>query len=378
MPFDRIVRTIPTDAPGGSSNLTILRLGPADARTKIYIQAALHADEQPGIMAIHHLLPLLERADADGRLRARFSIVPMANPLGMGQIHFQTHLGRYDDRSGTNFNRKWPDLFAAVGESIAPRLTNDADTNLNLVRDAVRLWLDAQRPVTAMQKLRHAIMQEAYDADYVLDLHCDSEALVHLFVTPDSMDHLGALADHIGSVAQLTAEDSGGGSFDEVWPSLWTRLRAAYPDKPIPFSGVAATVEFRGQHDVFDSIGANDAENLMGFFIASRFVEGAEKRVERAPAPSPLSATQMLRIDRAGLLAYRVELGDWVEKGQPIADIIALDGPGAFVERTPVLAGTSGRVISRLMNKYVFPGSSIAKIVGTEPLAERTGYLLED
>lgn len=67
-----------------------------------------------------------------------------------------------------------------------------------------------------------------------------------------------------------------------------------------------------------------------------------------------------------------------VEKGQPIADLIALDGPDAFIARTPILAGTSGRVISRCMSKYVLPGTSIAKIVGTEPLAERQGYLLED
>ena len=101
-------------------------------------------------------------------------------------------------------------------------------------------------------------------------------------------------------------------------------------------------------------------------------------RIEAAPAPLPLSATEMLRVDQAGLLAYRVELGEMVEKGQPVADLIALDGPDAFTKRTPILAGTSGRVISRNMAKFVVPGNSIAKIVGSEPIAGREGYLLED
>lgn len=378
MAFDRITHTIDADAPGTQSALTLFKVGPVDAKSKIYMQAALHADEQPGIMALHHLLPLLRAADEKGELSARFTIFPMVNPLGMGQRVFEGHIGRYDFRSGTNFNRRWPDLYAAIATRVAQTLTDDGDENVSMIRQAVREWLDAQRPSSAMQKLRHLIMTEAYDADYVLDLHCDNEALVHLFVTPDSMEELGPLADHMGSVAQLTAEDSGGGSFDEVWPSLWTRLRQAHPGKPIPFSARAATLEYRGQADVFDDIGQDDAARLYAFFQAKGFASGTPPTAEAAPAALPLSATEMLRVEQAGLLAYRVELGQQVEKGQPIADLIALDGPGAFTERTPILAGTSGRVISRNVSKFVVPGNSIAKIVGTEPLASRQGYLLED
>ena len=47
--------------------------------------------------------------------------------------------------------------------------------------------------------------------------------------------------------------------------------------------------------------------------------------------------------------------------------------------RTPVIAGTDGFVLSRLMQKLVFPGNCVMKIVGREILAERKGgYLLQD
>lgn len=379
MTFERITRRIDADAPGTSAELAVFRAGPGDAARKIYLQAALHADEQPGIMVLHHLLAMLEDADTRGELQARFTIVPMANPLGMGQILHQNHFGRYDLRSGTNFNRNWPDLFAAVHDTVGPRLTADGKANVTLIRAAVRDWLASQTPATALHKLRHAIMGEAYDADYVLDLHCDNEALPHLFVTPESMDHLTELADWMESAAQLTAADSGGGSFDEVWPSLWTRLAQAHPDKPIPFSAVAATLEYRGRPDVHDRLGKEDAEKLFGFFQAKGFVAGTPAHTPpKAPAPLPLAATEMVRVERASLIAYRVELGEIVEKGQPIADLIALDGPDAFTARTPIHAGTSGRVISRLISKYALPGASIAKIAGSEPLPDRAGYLLED
>jgi len=87
---------------------------------------------------------------------------------------------------------------------------------------------------------------------------------------------------------------------------------------------------------------------------------------------------EIVRVDRPGLLAYRVDLGQRVSRGQPIADLIALDGPEAFIGRTPLLAGTDGFVLSRPLRKYVARGEAIAKIVGTTPLPQRRGYLLED
>ena len=55
-----------------------------------------------------------------------------------------------------------------------------------------------------------------------------------------------------------------------------------------------------------------------------------------------------------------------------------LDGDGAFMERIPLLAETSGQVISRKTNKYVWAGANVSKIVGSEVLESRSGNLLSD
>ena len=66
-------------------------------------------------------------------------------------------------------------------------------------------------------------------------------------------------------------------------------------------------------------------------------------------------------------------------RGQPVADLIALDGPEAFMARTPIFSGTDGVVLTRALSKNVTRGAWIMKIVGTTPLPARTGaYLLED
>lgn len=376
----KIVRTITGDSPGKTTQLVYFKLGSEQAEKKVYLQAALHADEQPGILILHHLLKLLEQAEEQGLLKARLVVFPMVNPLGMGDIGFRQHQGRYDRASGVNFNRNWPDLFKAVNAKLVGQFGDDAAHNIQLVRAAVKDWLNQQQPVNALQQQRQYVMQEAFDADYVLDLHCDNEALPHIFSVPQSATAMQDLSDWMGAAATLFAEDSGGYSFDEVWSNVWLDLAKAYPDKAIPLACHSATLEYRGQFDTFDALNKEDAERLYGFLQSQALIGGEliRPRPVATPAGTDLAATEMTRVQQAGLLAYKVQLGDTVKKGDVLADLIALDGEGAFVERMPILAGTDGVIISRNIHKYVWPGCSIAKIVGKEKLESRGDYLLED
>ncbi len=77
---------IAADTAGTSHELTILRFRPEKPLAKIYLQAALHADEQPGMLVLHHLIQLLTKAEKEDRLKAEFVILPMVNPLGMAHL----------------------------------------------------------------------------------------------------------------------------------------------------------------------------------------------------------------------------------------------------------------------------------------------------
>ncbi len=379
MSFERISKTLVGDTPGRSTELNYFRIGPDAAANKVYLQAALHADEQPGILILHHLLQLLRAADAAGELEAQFVLFPMVNPLGMGDIEFGQHQGRYNRSTGVNHNRGWPVLYDAIGAELVARLGADAAENIGLVRAALRDWAEQLPRVTALEQWRQCVMREACDADYVFDVHCDDDALVHIFTIPQLQDNMQQLAGWIGAAATLLAEDSGGGSFDEVWPAIWLQLARECPDKPLPLPVVSCTLEFRGQFDTFDALNRQDAENLYDYFQAQGLISGkAIGKKGAPPAPTDLRATEVLRAPQAGLLAYCVELGDEVHKGDRVADLIRLDGDDAFVERIPLLAGTSGRVISRATTKYVWRNANIAKIVGSEILESRGAYLLSD
>ena len=379
MTVEKIEKTLVGDTPGKTTQLIYYRIGPQDARKKVYLQAALHADEQPGILILHHLLKLLTTADAAGALSAQFVLFPMVNPLGMGDIEFGQHQGRYNRSSGVNHNRQWPDLHAAVATELGDRLGNDASENIASVRNALRDWVAQMPRITAEQQWRHSIMVEACDADYVFDVHCDDDSLIHIFSVPQLRDNMQQLANCCGAAATLVAEDSGGGSFDEVWPSIWLKLASEHADKAIPLPVKSCTLEYRGQYDTFESLNRQDAENLYGYFQDEGLISGERLgRKVSAAAPTDLRATEYLRAEQAGLVVYSVALGDRVKKGDRIGELLQLDGDDAFIARVPLLAGTDGFILSRCTNKYVWRNANIAKIVGEEIISSRDGFLLSD
>src|SRR5690606_15406176 len=137
------------DAPGSTTELCWYTAGPEDAPVRVHLQAALHADEQPGTMALHHLLPRLRDADAAGQLRARFSIFPSVNPLGLSHVSLRHHIGRYDIGSGLNHNQAWPTLYPMVAYPLAGRLIRHAAAHVSKMRRTGNDWIDVQVAATA-------------------------------------------------------------------------------------------------------------------------------------------------------------------------------------------------------------------------------------
>ena len=369
------------DSPGAEFTLPIYEFGQAKKGPKIYLQAGMHADEHPGMLVLHHLMDLLEKAEEENQLAAHFVILPVVNPLGLTHITHHHHYGRYHLTNGLNYNRGWPDFaqILASQDGFADGLCQDEEANQAYVRSLISQWLTSSSPVTALEKQRHIVMSYCFDADMVLDLHCDDVALNHLYIVPQNLPRYQGLADRMGSQATLTAENSGGGSFDEVWTGLWIELQSRFPDVPWPAPVLSTTLEYRGQADVFDDISSQDAQGLFDFFCDEGLITKAPSTplVPSVP-PTDLAACEVLRVSQAGLIAYHVKLGDEVKTGDVIADLILLDGSHPARERVSIKAGTDGIIFSMMASKYVWPGTSIAKIAGQQKLASRGTYLLED
>jgi hypothetical protein len=368
---------------GTTRHLLVHRYRPTSSATparKIYIQASLHADELPGMMAVHHLLHLLDAADQAGAICSEIVVVPVANPIGLDQVINGYHAGRSDLAGNGNFNRNWPDLFAGLEERLAGKLGSDPQANAAAIRGAINAGLTERSAHGEVEQLKLTLTRLAAVAEMVIDIHCDDDSLMHLYMPPEHWDAYQDLAAELRAVACLTSSDSGSFCFDETFAMPWNKLRAAIGDKfPIPAAPFVTTLELRGQPDVFDEHGQDDAKAIYRFLQRHGVVAG-----DPGPAPAllctatPLDAADVPLSPAAGLLAYKRNLGDWVKKGDLLAELIDPLAENVSAARTPLTAANDGLVLSRRQHKLVKAGDYINMIVGTEVLAHRSAKLMTD
>jgi uncharacterized protein len=362
--------TLPSATPGTRQELISLHYGQPGTGPKVYLQAALHADEVPGMLVAYHLRQRLAALEAEGRVTGEIVLVPAANPLGLAQWLLRAPQGRFDAVSGENFNRQFADLAPTVVARCGPELGGDAAANQARVRAALREAAGALNAVTPLEVLRRTLLTLAIDADVVLDLHCDGEALLHLYTTPGTWAAEGELlARCIGSEVALLAEHSGGEPFDEacsmVWPDIAARLPAGVP---LPNGCMAATIELRGEHDVDHALARRDAEALL-VYLHHR---GALK-LDPAPAlpdlkrpPTPLAGSIPMHAPHGGVLAFLRDIGSQVQAGDVVAEVIdPLNGLA-----TPIAAPVAGLFFARDCKRFAHAGMALGKVAGTQALRE--------
>jgi predicted deacylase len=356
---------------GTQRQLVSLHFGTPGQGEKVYIQASLHADELPGMLVAHHLRARLAQAESRGEIRGEVVLVPMANPIGLSQTLMHDQFGRFELASGENFNRNYPDFAALIRDRIAGQLGADPAANRALIRAAMRAALEAIEPATELASLRQTLVGLALDADVVLDLHCDFEAVMHVYTETPYLEQAEPLYRYLGAQAVLLAKGSGGQSFDEALSGPWWQLAEQFPDYPIPLACLSATVELRGEADVDHALAARDAAAIIAFLQHRGVLAGSAPAMpEPACEPTPLAGSETLVARRAGVLVFLRAVGDWIRPGDTVAEVI--DPMSGAVHA--VQASVEGRLYARTHLRYATAGLDVGKVAGKVPF--RHGYLL--
>ena len=364
------VHQLLTAVPGTTRQIHSFHYGPAHATGKVYLQASLHADELPGMLVLWHLKQQLARLEAAGLLRWSVVLVPVANPQGLEQVLMDVPQGRFENESRENFNRCFVDVSQPVGDRVQSLLTDDPVSNLQLIRSTLRQTLARQVPTTSLQSMRLLLQTLACDADIVLDLHCDFEALQHLYLSPASWPDVEPLARYLGARACFLAQEAGGQSFDECFTLFWAQMQARFPGR-FAAPGFAVTVELRGVADVNHGLARQDCVALINYLTQRGAIEGqAPPLPSLLSAPTPLAGVEPVISPVGGLIVFCAQVGDDVEPGQIVAEII-----DPITDRvTPVACVHKGLLYVRSVRRMATAGMTIAHVAGAT--AYRQGYLL--
>jgi len=370
--MQRIEHILPWGCPGTERRLTVFRFG--NGTRKAYIQASMHADELPGMRVAVELKRRLRELEDQGRLTGVIELVPVANPIGLGQLVQGCHQGRFEIGSGKNFNRGFFDLAEAIAPALDDCLGSDGLANVRLIRAAMQEALDGLAPPTSeLQGLQRLLLRHACDADVVLDLHCDFEAVVHLYGIPQQWPQLRPLAARLRAGTVLLAEDSGGSSFDEACSLPWLRLAQRFPAANIAPACLATTVELGGMDNTAPERANAYAEAMLAFLAEQGLIAGDWPAMpEKCCEGMPFEGTELLYAPHSGVVSYLQPVGAWVEAGTSLFEVHdPLDD-----RHTVIRAGTSGVLFAIERMRFALPGRWLAKVAGRQPI--RQGHLLND
>ncbi|CAI8776388.1 succinylglutamate desuccinylase/aspartoacylase family protein [Pseudomonas serbica] len=305
---------------------------------KVHLQAGVHADEIAGMLVLHLLMQRLAVAQSQGRLKGSITVVPQANPLGIGQFRQGRILGRYHDATGHNFNRGF-DQSAAM-----------------------------ERPSTAVQAWQQKLVQLAAPADVVLDLHTDDEALPYLYMHRSFWPRGRALAAALRMDVAIIWDDGDDGSFEETIIAPWLR-------EGTTAHRMAATLELRGQGDVSDRFAEQDAQGLYAWLCACGVIDDGMVPVDWPVEAVELGHMETILAPQPGVLIFEKELGDLVDQGQRFARI--LRRPGDPSSEVVLYAEQTGRLVTRYRDRLISQGMGVAKFTGTRPSRNWSGGLLD-
>ncbi|MCL6689204.1 succinylglutamate desuccinylase/aspartoacylase family protein [Pseudomonas sp. R3.Fl] len=305
---------------------------------RVHLQAGVHADEIAGMLVLHQLLPRLRQAAEQGRLNGSVTLVPQANPFGIGQFRQGRILGRHHEATARNFNRGFPASAKATG-------TVD---NLS----------DWQRQLAAL----------AAPADIVLDLHTDDEALQYLYVHERLWPAAQDLAAALRAELAIIWEGDSDGAFEEVVIAPW--LAEDRFDRRL-----VATVELRGQGDVSDALAQQDADGLWAFLCGRGVIEEAVALPAWQGVAVPMGFMETVFAPVAGVLVFERELGEVVQAGERFARIVAR--PGDAGSEVVLRAPQTGLFVTRYRDRLIPRGAIAAKFTGSAPSSTWTSGALD-
>lgn len=351
--MQKTIERIAGDSEGVTYEFPVFRFEGTDkAAPSAYLQAALHAGELPGVVAIDALMPMLAKAEAEGRIRGAVTVVPWANPIGRAQYHFGEHQGRFHLGTRTNFNRAFP-LLAAPDVKLLP------DTTLG----------------GADQRLKTRLVQLSLGHDIVLDLHCDDEGLAYLYIHTSLWPAMADCAAAMGVDAVVLWSEDTDGTFEgaAIMPYQNVPAGVARLDRR-----VATTVEYRGILDVDGKLAASDAEGLYRLLVARGVVHDPTltRPGSFTGAVVPLDNIDMMPSPKAGAILYDVKPGDRVAKGDRLATIV--HAPGEAGGRTEVFAPQAGLILTRRSRRIIRAGEDLLKLAGDNRSEDARSGTLED
>ncbi|WP_395946216.1 succinylglutamate desuccinylase/aspartoacylase family protein [Caedibacter taeniospiralis] len=361
------IREIPfrTTISGLTHSLSVIEYRHPKAKANIYMQAALHAAESNGIALIYLLRQYLKTHDFPYNV----TLVPFANPFAMDIKIGEYTYGRFDAKTGENWNRGFKNLLMPYGE--LPAIDLDAfvkahqkqgfvvlcEQFLALLRE--RLNACFQHDNAPYEKLANILHHLALNADFSFDLHCDSISVPYIYAPNYLQDER---LRHFNSNAFILTPNEPSGCFNQAifypWWQLtecWNNLTGEHKVPPKH----AFTYEM-GNKESFD---LKNAETLLKGIIA--YIKNTDIAKPHMPQYACLERDFFrIRAPMGGMVAYADHLLGGLQKpNTPLATMYDKSSILALAEPQVLTLAQEALLLTRTSSATVHEGDEVLKVM---------------
>jgi predicted deacylase len=188
----------------------------------VYIQSGIHGAEVQGYLVALKLIEYFETYPPKGDV----NIVPIANPYGLNcKIGYHT-FGRFDPTTGDNWNRNYEDLTGTVDSFLSDCKDCPFDTLVPLFKKKLQESLAEKlgERHSYHKKLALQLQSLSSSADIILDLHCDTLSVPHIYCPSYALNSV----INFGIPFIVEIPHTFGGALDEASFCPWVALMEKY------------------------------------------------------------------------------------------------------------------------------------------------------
>lgn len=356
------------DTTGQPINIRVFEFkGTQESLPKTYIQSSMHAAELQGSQVIQLLLQYFKQNPPLGDV----TLVPQCNPIGASYKMGEYTYGRFDPITGDNWNRFYFNFSLYINQFIQNLHQYDHATIKQSFKQYMQNLLDdaLSKPwqLKRCQILAYTLQKLSTQADLILDLHTDSNAIRYLYAPVYAKE--AALATGMEHI--LLMENEFGGALDEAsfcpWWHLSNALKSLGIDFPRKIEGI--TFEFGSQETVSHKQAEIDAYHVLAYLNHHGIVnnetfayKASKKHAQNNQSCYLMSQFVAFYAPLGGLYDFQVKPGDTVTKGQIIAYCTQVQNDEIETNVTAVTLPFKGVIAALFDSGAVCQGAKIANI----------------
>jgi len=285
----------------------------------VYIQSGIHGSEVQGYLVCLLLIDHFIKYPPLGNV----TIVPIANPYGINCKMGEYTLGRFDSVTGDNWNRNYMDLSFLIDDFLLELSNHSFSELIPLFKEKMRKEIkkkSAEKHNSYATKLALEIQQLAISADIILDLHCDTYSLPHIYCS----NYLLNSVSYLGIPYIIETPYKFAGALEEAIFYPWKKLVDFYNmqnnEQYTPIIE-AFTIELGNQEKIDKYLAEKQLNNILNYLKYKGTISALDKVYDNQITVCKLEDFQTIYTSTGGLVLEYAALGQPLTKQDTLAHI---------------------------------------------------------